>query len=118
MNIRDIINKHYGDFQKRAAKHNNNSPVLEPDEILDEVLITAIKKYDKQNVEEQEALQYIKRNMFMESVFVPKRLDGKTVYIEETDLSGPALEYFIIDPIYPEITGKSKVTFTLSGFTA
>lgn len=118
MNIRDIIERHYKDFQQRAAKHNNNSPTLEPDEILDEVLITAIKKYDKQDIEEQEALQYIKRNMFMESVFVPKRIDNKTVYIEETDLSGSALDYFIIDPVYPDLTVKRPISFILSGMTA
>lgn len=73
MTIDETITKHYSELQERAKKHNSNSKILEADEVLDNVLITAINKFRKTKATEEEMLQYIWRTMYMESKFLPKR---------------------------------------------
>ena len=73
MNIRQIIENHYDELKKRVEEHNDNSIFMEPSDIFHNQLIRAINKYDDTDISEDEGLAYIKRDLYFESKFIPKR---------------------------------------------
>lgn len=84
-NIRKIIEDHYDELLERAEEHNNNSITMEPGDILHNQLIRAINKFGDSDIDEAEGLSYIKRDLFMESVFIPKR-EHNFVFIDIDDI--------------------------------
>ena len=85
MNIRQIIENHYDELKKRVEEHNDNSIFMEPGDILHNQLIRAINKYDNTDISEDEGLAYIKRDLYMESVFIPKR-EHNIVFVDIDDV--------------------------------
>ena len=85
MNIRQIIENHYDELKKRVEEHNDNSIFMEPGDILHNQLIRAINMYDDTDISEDEGLAYIKRDLYMESVFIPKR-EHNIVFVDIDDV--------------------------------
>ena len=71
--IKKIIEEHYDELKERVDKHNDNSIFQEPGDILHNQLLKAMKKYGDSEIEEDEGLAYIKRDLYFESQFIPKR---------------------------------------------
>lgn len=83
--IKKIIEDHYDELKERVEKHNDNSIYQEPGDILHNQLIKAMKKFGDNEIEEDEGLTYIKRDLFMESVFIPKR-EHNFIFIDIDDV--------------------------------
>lgn len=85
MNIRQIIEDHYNELYDRTEEHNNNSITMEPRDILHNQLIRAINKFGDTEIDEDEGLAYIKRDLYFESKFVPKR-EHNIVFVDIDDV--------------------------------
>lgn len=83
--IKKIIETHYDELKERVEEHNNNSVTMEPGDILHNQLIRAINKFGDSEIDEDEGLAYIKRDLYFESKFVPKR-EHNIVFVDIDDV--------------------------------
>ena len=73
MTIGEIITKHYNELSRMVR---NPDTVIEngntSEDVFQSVMLTALKKY-KDDVDEDEGLEYIKKTLLLEMHFSPKR---------------------------------------------
>lgn len=77
MKLNEVINKYYDEWL-RFVKTKNVSTVVDEacrtsDDILQDVMVTAIRKYGDTDVDEQEALEYVKLTLCTELAVQYKR---------------------------------------------
>lgn len=80
MLINEIITKHYDKLYRYAV--NNNKVISQgrtPEDILNDVCLTAMRKYKLDDIEEEEGLHYLKRNIYNEKKFQYQRKNKEIV---------------------------------------
>lgn len=85
MKIKQIIERHYNELYDRTKEYNNNSIFMEPGDILHNQLIRSINKFGETEISEDEGLAYIKRDLYFESKFIPKR-EHDIIFINVDDI--------------------------------
>ena len=84
MTINTIIEKHYSELQSMCWDTDKTiSQSKTSDDVFQDVIVTALKKYRNKEIDEEEGLKYIKDNFCLEMHFQPKREDKvKIVYMD------------------------------------
>lgn len=85
MTISDIITKHYGELQSMCWDTDKTISMSKTSEdVFQDVIMTAMKKYKNKDIEEGEGLKYIQDNFKLEMHFQPKREDKvKLIYTDK-----------------------------------
>lgn len=86
MNVNDVITKHYDELHKYVSNNVVISLSNTEEDILHNVLITAMNKYKNDEVEEAECLSYIKKTLYYEQKFQQKK-KSKDLHIYMDDIS-------------------------------
>lgn len=83
MTIGEIITKHFMEF---SGMVRNTDTVIEEgntyEDIFDEVMLTALKKY-KGEVDEKEGYEYIKKTLLLEFFFSKKRKSRDILFLTD-----------------------------------
>ena len=85
MTIAEIITKYYGEFKKILKDPDRMVAEGKTDEdYLQDVCMTALKKYKNRDIDELEGAEYLFKNLRMEMKFKYHRKDKNITYIEDT----------------------------------
>lgn len=84
MKINDIISKHYNTLHKEVNGELVISQGRTTEDILQDVCITALRKYKNQDIEEEEGLAYLKKTLFTEKHFSWNRKKGEMILFTDT----------------------------------
>lgn len=83
MKINEVISKH---FEELKSKCHNDDKIISmsrtSEDVLQDVCLTAMRKYKNKDVDEQEALAYLQKTLFYELKFQLNRIDTKLVFVE------------------------------------
>lgn len=80
MKIEDIIEKYYEHFYNKIVRHNKViSQGRTPEDLLNDVCLTALRKYKNKEIDENEGYNYLKKTLYMENIFQYKRIKNETV---------------------------------------
>jgi hypothetical protein len=86
MTINEIISKHYDELHKSCTNDKAISQGRTEEDILNDVCVTAIRKYKNHQIEEEEGLTYLKKNLAAEKHFQYNRKKGEIViYMENPE---------------------------------
>lgn len=80
MTINDIIGKHYNKLYSICV--NDNKVISQgrtPEDILNDVCLTALRKYKHNEIEESEGLGYLKKTIYTEKHFQYQRKKNELV---------------------------------------
>ena len=69
MTISDIIEKHYDTLKKDVNGEKVISHSKTSEDILQDVCLTALRKYKNTDISEEEGLSYLKKTLFTEKHF-------------------------------------------------
>ena len=69
MTISDIIEKHYDTLKKEVNGEKVISHSKTSEDILQDVCLTALRKYKNTGISEEEGLSYLKKTLFTEKHF-------------------------------------------------
>lgn len=84
MKISEIISKYYDILHKEVNGELVISQSRTTEDILQDVCITALRKYKDQDITEEEGLNYLKKTLFTEKHFSWNRKKGEIlVYTNE-----------------------------------
>ena len=87
MTIGEIITKHFNEF---SGMVKNADIVIEEgntyEDIFQNVMMTALKKYKGKEVDENEGLEYIKKTFLLEVFFSPKRKNRDMLVFTDASL--------------------------------
>ena len=81
--ISDIISKHYNTLKKEVNGEMVISQGRTTEDILQDVCITAIRKYKDNNITEEEGLTYLKKTLFTEKHFSWNRKKNEILVFTE-----------------------------------
>lgn len=84
MKINDILEKHYNTLKKEVNGELVISQGRTTEDILQDVCITALRKYKNQDIEEEEGLAYLKKTLFTEKHFSWNRKKGEMILFTDT----------------------------------
>ena len=76
MTIHDILNKHYDTLKKEVNGELVISQSRTTEDILQDVCITAMRKFKDNEIEEEEGLSYLKKTLYTEKHFSWNRKAG------------------------------------------
>jgi len=79
MTIKEIIGIHYNQLLEQCSCDKVISQGRTECDILQDVCVTAIKKYKEKDIEEEEGVSYLKKSLFTEKHFQRHRLKGEIV---------------------------------------
>lgn len=83
MTIKEIIEKYYNSLLCQCSCDKVISQGRTECDILQDVCVTAIRKYKEKTIEEEEGLSYLKKTLFTEKHFQYSRKKGEIViYVE------------------------------------
>ena len=68
MKISEIIQKNYEELLDRCRKYNSAEEIRCPEDVLHDILLTAITKYKDKEVDEEEVIHYLKRSLYFDSL--------------------------------------------------
>ena len=77
MKIQQIITRHYNTLHKEVNGELVISQGRTSEDILQDVCITALRKYKDQDITEEEGLNYLKKTLFTEKHFSWNRKKGE-----------------------------------------
>lgn len=87
MTIGEIITAHFNEF---SGMVKNTDIVIEEgntyEDIFQNVMMTALKKYKDKEVDENEGLEYIKKTFLLEVFFSPKRKNRDMLVFTDASL--------------------------------
>lgn len=87
MTIGEIITTHFNEF---SGMVKNTDIVIEEgntyEDIFQNVMMTALKKYKDKEVDENEGLEYIKKTFLLEVFFSPKRKNRDMLVFTDASL--------------------------------
>ena len=69
MTISEILSKHYYNLQREVSGELVISQGRTTEDILQDVCLTAMRKYKQNEIEEEEGLNYLKKTLFTEKHF-------------------------------------------------
>lgn len=82
MKIDKIVEKHYDEFKKMSLRPDNVvSGGKTSDDVLSDIIYTALKKYKGKEIEEEEGVVYIRKSFLNEIRFQYKRLKMEKVVL-------------------------------------
>ena len=84
MTINDILAKHYNKLKQEVNGELVISQGRTTEDILQDVCITALRKYKNQDISEEEGLQYLKKTLHAEKYFSWNRKKGEIVIFTDT----------------------------------
>lgn len=84
MRISDIISKHYNTLHKEVNGELVISQSRTTEDILQDVCLTAMRKYKNQDIEEEEGLSYLKKTLFTEKHFSWSRKKNEIIVFTDT----------------------------------
>ena len=90
MLINDIITKYYYTLRKEVNGELVISQSRTSEDILQDVCLTAIRKFKNQDIEEEEGLSYLKKTLFTEKHFSWNRKKNEILVFTD---SLPEAEY-------------------------
>lgn len=79
MTINQIITKHYDALLEQCSCDKVISQGRTECDILQDVCVTAIRKFKEKEIEEDEGLSYLKRTLFTEKHFQYSRKKGEII---------------------------------------
>ena len=79
MSIRDIISKHYNELLNQCTCDKVVSQGRTECDILQDVCITAMRKFKESNIDEEEGYSYLKKTLFTEKHFQYSRKKGEII---------------------------------------
>ena len=77
--IRDIISKHYDELLSQCSCDKVISQGRTECDILNDVCITAMRKFRENNIEEEIGYSYLKKTLFTEKHFQYSRLKSEII---------------------------------------
>ena len=84
MNINDVISKHYRELLGQCTCDKVISQGRTECDILQDVCITAMRKYREKDIEEEEGYSYLKKTLFTEKHFQYSRKKGEfIIYMDD-----------------------------------
>lgn len=84
MTINEIIEKHYTELHKEVDGELVISQGRTSEDILQDVCITAMRKYRQNDITEEEGLTYLKKTLFTEKHFSWNRKKGEIIIYTDT----------------------------------
>lgn len=84
MKINEILEKYYNTLKKEVNGELVISQGRTTEDILQDVCITALRKYKNQDIEEEEGLAYLKKTLFTEKHFSWNRKKGELILFTDT----------------------------------
>ena len=84
MTINDVISKYY--YTLKAKCHNDDRVISmgrTSEDVLNDVCVTALRKYRKDNIDEQTALVYLQKTLFFELKFQQNRVDTRMTFLDD-----------------------------------
>lgn len=90
MKINDIITKYYDILRKEVNGELVISQSRTSEDILQDICLTAMRKYKNQDIEEEEGLSYLKKTLFTEKHFSWNRKKNEILVFTD---SLPEAEY-------------------------
>lgn len=90
MKIQQVISKHYNTLHKEVDGELVISQGRTSEDILQDVCITALRKFKDQDISEEEGLIYLKKTLFTEKHFSWNRKKSEIVIYTDTL---PDMEY-------------------------
>ena len=89
MTISEIITKYYDELHDKCETDVAISMSRTGEDILQDVCITAMRKYKEKNIDEEEGLAYLKKTLFTEQHFQHARLKRERVtYMDDLENLG------------------------------
>ena len=77
MKINEVIEKHYGELSGMCWNCDKIiSQTKTSEDIFQDVIVVALNKYKNKDIDEETALDYIKKTLLLEFHFQPKRQDN------------------------------------------
>lgn len=93
MKINDIITKY---FLELKSKCHNDDRVISmgrtSEDVLQDVCLTAVRKYRNKDVNEQEGLTYLLKTLFYELKFQRNRVDPRMVFTDDLSKVDKAID--------------------------
>lgn len=77
--IRQVISKHYAELKSKCSCDKVISQGRTECDILQDICITAMRKYKDNEIDENEGYEYLKKTLFTEKHFQHKRLKSEIV---------------------------------------
>ena len=84
MKINDIITKYYDTLRKEVNGELVISQSRTSEDILQDICLTAMRKYKNQDIEEEEGLSYLKKTLFTEKHFSWNRKKNEILVFTDT----------------------------------
>lgn len=83
MTINEIITKHYNTLHKEVSGEVVISQARTTEDILQDVCLTAIRKFKQTDITEEEGLTYLKKTLFTEKHFSWNRKKNEILIFTE-----------------------------------
>lgn len=83
MTINEIITKHYNTLHKEVSGEVVISQARTTEDILQDVCLTAIRKFKQTDITEEEGLSYLKKTLFTEKHFSWNRKKNEILIFTE-----------------------------------
>ena len=89
MSIGEIISAHYDELHEKCNSDMVVSLGRTGEDILQDVCVTALRKYKGKDIDDNEGLTYLKKTLFTEQHFQKARLKGEIVsYVDNIENMG------------------------------
>lgn len=93
MTISEILNRHYNTLKKEVNGELVISQGRTTEDILQDVCLTALRKFKDNKISEEEGLNYLKKTLFTEMHFSWNRKKGDIlVFVDELPLVFDAID--------------------------
>lgn len=87
MTIANIISSYYNELKSMCRdKERIVSEGRTDEDWLNDICLTALKKYRDTEIDEDEGKEYLKKNLLMSLMFKYKKIDNKISYMEDMEL--------------------------------
>ena len=79
MTINEILTKYYNKLYNSVVKHNKVIVGRTPEDLLNDVCLTALRKFADEDIEESDGLSYLKKTLYTENHFQYNRIKNETI---------------------------------------
>ena len=86
MTIREIISNHYDELHSYCSADKVISLSKTEEDILQDVLVTAMRKFKDKDISENEGMDYLKLTLYNEQHFqMARKKKDKVIFVENID---------------------------------
>lgn len=87
MTIKEIIDKHYDELHSYCSADKVVSLSKTEEDILQDVLVTAMRKFKDKDISEKEGMDYLKLTLYNEQHFqMARKKKDKVIFVEDINL--------------------------------